>query len=120
MIFVWNFQFPYSSQKFGLFTKYHYFFPKMSVLLYHPYLHHVFTILPLPSIHQPTMNNQFEALKAPKFRFLLFISHYLCTQTTFLSLFSLYSSKENQDFGSKLCKVQTHDSWSLTTGSVSW
>ena len=73
--------------------KCHYFFflflSKLSVLLYHSHLHQVFTILSLPSIHQPTINNQFEALNAPKFRFLLFISHYLCTQTTSLSL-SLY------------------------------
>ena len=81
----------------------------MSVLFYHPYLHQVFTILPLSSIHQPTMNNQFEALNAPKFQFLLFISHYLCTQTTSLSL-SVYIHKK-PDFDSKLCKVQTHESW---------
>ena len=48
----------------------------------HFHFHQVFTIILLPSIYQPTMNNQFEALNAPKFRFLLFISHYLCKQTT--------------------------------------
>ena len=61
-------------------------FLKLSVLLYHPHLLQVFTIRTLLSIHQPTMNNQFEVLNAPKFRFLLYISHYLCTQTTPLSL----------------------------------
>ena len=59
----------------------------MNFLLYHPHLHQVFTILSLSSIHQPTMNNQFEALNSPTFQFLLFLSHYLCTQTTSLSLF---------------------------------
>ena len=72
----------------------YFYFLKMSVLLYHPHLHQVFTILSLSSIHQLTMNNQFEALNALKFRFLLFISHYLCTQTTSLSFFSLYLSKK--------------------------
>ena len=86
----WNFHLLYLHRKFGLFTKMPLlFFSKMSVLLCHPHLHHIFTILSLSSIHQSTMNNQFEALNAPKFRFLLFTSHYLCTQTTSLSL-SLY------------------------------
>ena len=39
------------------------------------------------------MNNQFEALKAPKNRFSLFLSHFLCTKTISFT-FSLYSSKK--------------------------
>ena len=93
---------------------------KISVLLYYPRLHQAFTILSLPSVHQPAMNNQFEAFNAPKFRFLLFISYYLCTQTTSLSLLLYIHRKKTQNFDSKHCKVQTHDSWALTSGSVSW
>ena len=70
-----------------------FYLSKLSVLLYHSHLHQVFTILSLTSIHQPTINNQFEALNAPKFQFLLVISYYLCTQTTSLSL-SLYIHKK--------------------------
>ena len=85
-VFSWKFYLPYSSQKFELFTKMllFLFFSELSILFYHHHLHQVFTILSLSLIHQPTMNNQFETLNAPKFRFLLFISYYLCTQTTSL------------------------------------
>ena len=42
-----------------------------------------------------TMNNQFEAFNPPKFRFLLFIYLYLCTQIT---SFTLSSSSKNPRF----------------------
>ena len=55
------------------------------------------------------MNNKFEALNAPKFRFLR-------TQITSLSL-SLQIHPKKQDFDSKICKVHrdinAHDSWPL-------
>ena len=103
------------SQKFHSFL----LFLKMSVLLNHLHLHQVFTILSLPSIHQPTMNNQFDAPNAPKFNF---YSSYLITYAHKLHLFHCLSIfiKKNQDFDSKLCHVQTHDYLSLTSGSVSW
>ena len=70
--------------------------------------------------HQPTMNNLFEALNGPKFRFLLFISHYLCRPTTSLLLSLYIHQKKYPRFWFYTFKIQTHDSWSLTTGSVSW
>ena len=69
-----------------------------------------------------TLNDQFEPLNAPKNRFPLFLSHFLCTKTTSLSLLALFIQK-TQDFDSKVFKVHraihAQDSWSLTSGSLS-
>ena len=63
-------------------------FLKISVLLYHPHLHQVFTILSLPSIHQSTVNNQFEPLMHQSFDF---YSSYLITYAHKLHLFNFLS-----------------------------
>lgn len=65
---------------------YYYYFFKMMILSYHLHLHQVFTILPLTSNISTTMNNQIEGVKALKFRFFLILSHFLSTQTTYLTL----------------------------------
>ena len=52
-----------------------------------------------------TMKNQFVTLNAPKNQFSLFLSHFLCTKTTFLSLSLIIHPKKLQDFDSKLFKV---------------
>ena len=70
-----------------------------------------------------TMNNQFKALKTPKNRFSLFLSHLLCTKTITFT-FSLYSSKKKTkililNFLKVHRAIQAQDSWSSTSGSLS-
>ena len=52
-----------------------------------------------------TINYQIESVNALKFRFFLILSHFLSTQTTYLTLFSQNSLKKTEDFEYKLCKV---------------
>ena len=52
-----------------------------------------------------TMNYKIESVNALKFRFFLILSHFLSTQTTYLTLFSQNSLKKTEDFEYKLCKV---------------
>ena len=55
------------------------------------------------TINTPTtMNNQFEALNAPKNRFTLFLSQFLWTKNNISFTFSTYSLKKTQDFDSKI------------------
>ena len=97
-----------------------FFFLKMHILLYHIHLPQVFTIQNIViAINTPTtMNNQFEALNAPKNRFTLFLSQFLWTKKKHLFTFFPYSSKKTQDFDSKIFivhrAIETYYSWWVT------
>ena len=70
------------------------------------------------AINKPTtMKNQFGALNAYKNQFSLFISHFLCTKITSLSL-SLFIHPKDLRF--KVHRtIQAQDSWSLTSRPLS-
>ena len=73
--------------------KYHYFFSffflKMSVLLIHPHLPHLFYNIAIVIKTPTTMNNKFQALNAPKINIYIFISSFF-THTLFSFQFISY------------------------------
>ena len=77
-------------------------------------IHNITIVINTPT----TMNNQFEALNAPKNRFTLFLSQFLWTKNN-ISLLSLHiHPKKTQDFDSKNFMVhraiKAFDSWWVT------
>ena len=74
-----------------------FFFSKMHILLYHPHLPQVFTILPLPSIYQPPWTTNLKFLMHLKIDLhSFFLNSYELKKTT-LSLF-LHIHKKNPEF----------------------
>ena len=99
-----------------------FFLSKTSILLYHPHVSKVFTILILPLIHQQPWTTNLKLLRHLKIDFhSSYLISYALKPSLSLSLF--IHQKKNQDFDSKLFKVhraiQAQDSWSSTSGSLS-
>ena len=66
-----------------------FFFLKMSVLLIHPHLPHLFYNIAIVIKTPTTMNNKFQALNAPKINIYIFISSFF-THTLFSFQFISY------------------------------
>ena len=81
--------------KFRLFTKMSsFFFFKMHILLYHTHLPQVFTILSLPSIHQPPWTTNLKLLMHLKINLHSFFLNSYEAKKTFLYFLSIFIQKK--------------------------
>ena len=93
--FFWNFNLPFSPPKFRLHENaITFFFLKMHILLYHPHLPQVFTILSLPSIHQPPWTTNLKLLMHLKINLHSFFLNSYEAKKTFLYFLSIFIQKK--------------------------
>ena len=117
-LFFENFIWPIHPKSLDYLRKYQFFFFSWNKHFTLPssYSSSIYNIV--IAINKPTtMKNQFGALNAYKNQFSLFISHFLCTKITSLSL-SLFIHPKDLRF--KVHRtIQAQDSWSLTSRPLS-
>ena len=92
-----------------------FFFSKMHILLYHPHLSQVFTILLLPSIHQPPWTTNLKLLMHLKINLHSFFPNFYELKTTFIYFISIFIQK-NQNFDFKFFKVH----WAIEGYDSRW
>ena len=116
-ILFWNFYFSYLTQNFGLFRKMSLLFLFENACLTQSSSSSFF-IYNIVINTSTTMNNQLQALNAPKININIFISSFL-THTNHLSFTFSLIPFQNLSFYFKIYKLikvtQVHDSWSRTS-----